>query len=171
MANSKHSSDFDSDSDDTVPEAEARNTYTDSDEKAAKPEPEPMDKWEGKEGTVAATNVLSGSKSDEKKKKKQKREEKPEGEQDLQEKKNGGKRLASSKNHKALPQSLKIGTLPGSTDKMRNRSKELARADREATNRCSEAVACTKFVPKTEFVVDDDGEEPLPIFTRRKLQC
>jgi len=77
----------------------------------------------------------------------------------------------SSKNHKALPQSLKIGTLPGSTDKMRNRSKELARADREATNRCSEAVACTKFVPKTEFVVDDDGEEPLPIFTRRKLQC
>ena len=46
-----------------------------------------------------------------------------------------------------------------------------ARAEREATHRCSEAVACTKFVQKKDFVVDDDGEEPLPIFTRRKLQC
>ena len=77
----------------------------------------------------------------------------------------------SSKMRAALPQSLKIGALPESTDKMRVRSKDLARAEREATHRCSEAVACTKFVQKKDFVVDDDGEEPLPIFTRRKLQC
>ena len=44
-----------------------------------------MAKWEGRERAVAATNVLSGSNSDEKKK--QKREEKPEGVQDAQEKK------------------------------------------------------------------------------------
>ena len=70
-----------------------------------------------------------------------------------------------------LPQTLKIGALPDSTDAMRARIKTLARADREATNRCSEAVACTKYVQKTNFAIDDSGEEPLPIFTRRKLQC
>ena len=77
----------------------------------------------------------------------------------------------SAKNRRALPQSPKIGALPDSTDAMRARVKALARADREATNRTSEAVACTKYVQKSTFVVDDADQEPLPIFTRRKLQC
>lgn len=77
----------------------------------------------------------------------------------------------SAKNRRSLPQSLKIGALPDSTDAMRARIKALSRADREATNRTSEAVSSAKYVQKSKFTIDDTDQEPLPIFSRRKLQC
>ena len=46
-----------------------------------------------------------------------------------------------------------------------------ARAERDVRERCSEAAASTRFANKGTFSVAADECEPLPVFSRRKLQC